>query len=260
MATLRTEEEKSAIVAHCLELERTGGDILGYLWSENYLTPRATWCNFQREWLNRKPYQFTDGKPKMKKERKDMSRLVITEEQKAEAVRIAIEGRSPVAYLKGLGSKNPSGAWFNIKAQYKEKKPDIYAKIPKHETGWKAPKPDKGMPKQDLQLEAGANYEVTVKDAMDNIQGAVDTFFGRCEEIGLTLDREKGEITAPVNYDGLEVAAVRHPELGEMYYDKKLASIDWRTPEGDEVSMPPAMWIMMVHELPKILNVLGVAC
>jgi hypothetical protein len=33
MATLRTEEEKSAILAHCLELERTGGDILGYLWS-----------------------------------------------------------------------------------------------------------------------------------------------------------------------------------------------------------------------------------
>ena len=250
MATLRTEEEKSAIVAHCLELEKTGGDILGYLRSENYLTPRATWCNFQREWLGRKPYQFTDGKPKTKKERKDMSRLVITEEQKAEAVRIAIEGKSPVAYLKGLGSKSPNGAWFNIKNQYKEKHPEIYAQIPHHETGWKAPKK--------LELEAGGNYEISAKDAMDNMQDAVDTFFGQCEEMGLKLD--KAPITKPVNYDGLEVAAVRHPELGEFYYDQKFASIDWRTPEGDEVSMTPALYVMLAHELPKILNVLGVAC
>ena len=62
MATLRTYEEKAAIVEHCIELERTGGDILGYLWSKNYVSPRATWCNFQREWLGRKPYEYTDGK------------------------------------------------------------------------------------------------------------------------------------------------------------------------------------------------------
>ena len=257
MATLRTEEEKSAIVAHCLELERTGGDILGYLWSENYLTPRATWCNFQREWLNRKPYQFTDGKPKMKKERKDMSRLVITEEQKAEAVRIAIEGRSPVAYLKGLGSKNPSGAWFNIKAQYKEKKPDIYAKIPKHETGWKAPKPDKGMPKQDLQLEAGANYEVTVKDAMDNMQSAADTFFGQCEEMGLTMDREKGEITAPLMYSGKK-AIGWEGDFGTYVYDRKQGYIDYESNDGDEISMPVDAWREWWKEIREVWQLMGV--
>lgn len=257
MATLRTEEEKSAIVAHCLELERTGGDILGYLWSENYLTPRATWCNFQREWLNRKPYQFTDGKPKIKKERKDMSRLVITEEQKAEAVRIAIEGRSPVAYLKGLGSKNPSGAWFNIKTQYKEKKPEIYAKIPKHEIGWKAPKPDKGMPKQDLQLEAGANYEVTVKDAMDNIQGAVDTFFGRCEEMGLKLDREKGEITAPLMYSGKKAIGWQG-DFGTYIHDVKHGYIDYESNDGEELSMSVEAWRNWLKEIREVAQLMGV--
>ena len=55
MAKLRTEEEKEWILQRCLELEATGGDILGFLWSQDYLTPRATWCNFQREWLGRKP-------------------------------------------------------------------------------------------------------------------------------------------------------------------------------------------------------------
>ena len=71
MSRLRTDEEKIAILEHCLELERTGGDILDYLWSQDYLTPRATWFNYQREWLGRKPYEFTDGKPReIKGERK----------------------------------------------------------------------------------------------------------------------------------------------------------------------------------------------
>lgn len=208
MATLRTEEEKSAIVAHCLKLERTGGDILGYLWSENYITPRATWCNFQREWLHRKPYEYTDGKPKKKKERKDMSRLIFTNEQKAEAVRIAIEGKSPLPYLESLGAKNPGGAWYNIKSQYARVHPEIAAKIPKHKQGWKAPK-------EPLQLEAGKNYEVSVADAMAGMKDAADTFFGKCEEMGLKTEEPK--ITKPVNYDGFEMTAMRSTSTGIHY-------------------------------------------
>ena len=248
MATLRTEEEKSAILAHCLELERTGGDILAYLWSENYISPRATWCNFQREWLGRKPYQYTDGKPKKKKERKDMSRLCITEEQKAEAVRIAIEGKSLCAYLKSIGSQNPSGAWFNIKKQYQKKHPEIYAKIPQHPTGWKAAKK--------LELDAGENYDVSVKDAMDNMQDAADEFFGKCEDMGLKV--KKSEEVSPLTFNGMEIAALRHQDLGEFYFDRKFNSIDWRTPEGDEVSLAPVWWKQMITDLPKILKLLGV--
>jgi len=73
MAKLRIPEEKSAIVARCIELEKEGGDILAYLWSENYYTPRATWCNIQREWLGRKPYEYTDGKPKGEKKMTGMN-------------------------------------------------------------------------------------------------------------------------------------------------------------------------------------------
>ena len=193
----------------------------------------------------------------------------LTQGQRDRAVEIALSGESPLKYLAECGSKNPSGAWFQIKKKLDmdtveriekarhNKANKNYREKAKEEKMDK--KVDKGMPKQDLQLEAGANYEVSVKDAMDNMQSAADTFFGQCEEMGLKLDKAE-PITKPVNYDGLEVAAVRHTELGEFHYDKKYASIDWRTPEGDEVSMPPAMWIMMVHELPKILNVLGVAC
>ena len=42
MATRRTPEEIEKIVDHCVELEQNGGDIIAYLYSENYMTPRAT--------------------------------------------------------------------------------------------------------------------------------------------------------------------------------------------------------------------------
>ena len=247
MATLRTQEEKSAIVAHCLELERTGGDILAYLWSENYISPRATWCNFQREWLGRKPYQYTDGKPKKKKERKDMSRIVITDEQKAEAVRIAIEGKSPCAYLKSIGSQNPSGAWFNIKKQYQQKHPEIYAKIPQHSNGWKAPKK--------LELDAGENYDVSVKDAMDNMQEAADEFLGKCEDMGLMKNEPK--ITAPLMHSGKK-AIGWEGDFGTYIYDAKHGYIDYENNDGEELSMPVDAWRNFLAEIREIGLLLGV--
>ena len=247
MATLRTEEEKSAILEHCLELERTGGDILAYLWSENYISPRATWCNFQREWLGRKPYQYTDGKPKKKKERKDMSRIVITDEQKAEAVRIAIEGKSPCAYLKSIGSQNPSGAWFNIKKQYQQKHPEIYAKIPQHPNGWKAPKK--------LELDAGENYDISVKDAMDNMQEAADEFFGKCDDMGLIKNEPK--ITAPLMHSGKK-AIGWEGDFGTYIYDAKHGYIDYENNDGEELSMPVDAWRNFLAEIREIGLLLGV--
>ena len=178
-----------------------------------------------------------------------MSRIVITDEQKAEAVRIAIEGKSPCAYLKSIGSQNPSGAWFNIKKQYQQKHPEIYAKIPQHPNGWKAPKK--------LELDAGENYDVSVKDAMDNMQEAADTFFGKCEEAGMKVS---GSVQAIEDYvkeqlDDYEISAIRHKNYGEFYYDHDHNCIDWRTPEGEEVSMCVPGVKDLIERLPRILHI-----
>lgn len=125
MAKQRTEEEKEAILVHCLELEETGGDILGYLWSQDYLTPRATWFNYQREWLGRKPYQYTDGKPK-----KGENDMKLTLENKKRAVEIAASGASPMPFLRSLGIKNPSATWCLIKKGLQKADPETFAKLP----------------------------------------------------------------------------------------------------------------------------------
>ena len=59
-------------------------------------------------------------------------------EKSSAAIRVAMAGGDPLAYLKEQGSKYPSAAWYSIKAQLKEKDPDLLQKVLDAQ---KAPKP-----------------------------------------------------------------------------------------------------------------------
>lgn len=276
LARLRTEEEKSAIVAHCLELEQTGGDIIAYLWSQNYISPRATWCNFQREWLGRKPYQYTDGKPKKKKERKDMSRLVFTEEQKMEAARVAIEGKSPLAYLKGIGSQNPSGAWFNIKKRLENTHPEVAAKIPQHPAGWKAPKDEAPVVKVDGQLKLetpdgntikvaempeiidGVTKEITVHEAdMFEVPEGMVPLHMLKHPVKVNIVKDEPKITQPLMHSGKK-AIGWEGDFGVYIYDRKHGYIDYESNDGEEISMPVDSWREWWKEIREVWQLMGV--
>ena len=168
-------------------------------------------------------------KREAEKERDEMKKLTL--EQKKKAVQIAVDGGNPLGFLEDLGIKNSAEAWSKIKAHLKEFDPDTYAQLPKR------------LPQREQKAEAPK--VVLVEDP-----SIAEEY--RAEQA------EKQKITKPVNYDGLDIAAIRHPELGEFYYDKKFNSIDWRTEGGDEVSMSPMYWKKLIKELPRILTVLGV--
>ena len=228
MATLRTPEEKSAIVARCIELEKEGGDILAYLWSENYLTPRATWCNIQREWLGRKPYEYTDGKPNKKKEKKKFmnpNQKQFTAEQKAECVRIAIEGGDPKPYIKSLGFKNPPGAWHNVKEWYRRNDPEMFRKIPDRVGR---------VVGRDLQLEAGGNYQLSVAETP-----------------------EQPKIDKPLMHSGKK-AIGWEGDFGVYIYDRKQGYIDYESNDGEEMSMPVDAWREWLKEIHEVAQLMGV--
>jgi len=276
MATQRTFDEKMEILDHCMELEKSGGDILGYLWSQNYLTPRATWFNYQREWLGRKPYEFTDGKPTKKHERteREVKHRKLTNEEKKRAVQIAIDGGDPRRYLGNeLGLLDPQAAWWKIKNALKTADPDLYAKLPERldykKTGNFAKK-DKGMPKQaekpatvkvdgPIRIETEKPEEVTVSagDAMKSMEAAADEFFGKCEEMGLM--KSKPKITKPVNYDGFHVRGIEG-EFGTYIYSETNTAkyIDYNSKEDDQLSMTIEHWRGFVGELKRAFAVLGV--
>ena len=247
MATLRTYEEKTAIVEHCIELEKSGGDILGYLWSENYVTPRATWCNIQREWLGRKPYEFTDGKPV--KGVKKMKHFKLTPEIRAEAIRLAIAGEDPREYLTKIGSENAPKKWMQIRAELKDSDPETYGKLPAR-IGSRTKKASEAISAdvakksavKPLELEAGTNYQLSVAEVPE-------------KPVSMSV------VTPPpqkASFGGYDVTAISHPDLGEFYHDVKYGTIDWRHPSGEEISLTPDGWRKLMAAIPQMMGILGV--
>lgn len=61
-----------------------------------------------------------------------------------------------------------------------------------------------------------------------------------------------------LNASDFEVSAIKHPVLGEFYYDQKFGMVDWRTPEGEEVSMSPKAWRELCLLIPDVMGILRV--
>ena len=79
------------------------------------------------------------------------------------------------------------------------------------------------------------------------------------ERVIVAAVNEKPETAGPIKrMKRYSVTAIRYPEIGEFYYDQKYNQIDWRTSEGDEVSMDPTGWKLLLQDLPEIFEALGV--
>lgn len=254
MATQRTPEERMEIARQCRQLEKEGGDVLAYLLNENYYTPRATWYNMQRELLNRKPWQCTDGRPKKKG---GVNHMALTNEQRLKAAQIAIDGGDPRVFLEECGILNTTATWFTVKEWLKKNHPEMAGKVPeKLKPAGEYLKVDKGMPKAETVL--GRPKEDFEKLPTVKVDGGLKIETPEGNRVEVAEVPEKHRIKKPVSYDGFEVTAIRDGSLGEFYYDRKYESIDWRTVGGDEVSMGPVFWRELYEKLPRILGVLGV--
>lgn len=128
---MRTDAEKQAFVMECLELEKSGGDVLGYIavnWPS--YTPLATWYNLQKQFLNRQAFQLTDGK-KINPEERRMQQLKANKgKQLDDVLKILEEGKDPIEYLEGLGYKVPTQAWADLKIWARKHRPDDRNKMP----------------------------------------------------------------------------------------------------------------------------------
>lgn len=253
-----------AIAEHCVKLEKEGGDILKYLWEQNYLTPRATWYNIQREYLGRKRYEYTEGKPNEK--RRKYMRAKVSDEDKKKAIQVAIDGGDPREFLAGFGVSDPKTMWWKIKWACRDEDPELYAKIPERlprSNAWKNHSDIFGEKKGEKKVEnvLGKPKDEFEKMTTVKVDGGlrIETPEANRVEVVETPEKtKKPKITAPVSYDGFEVTAIRDGSLGEFYYDRKYESIDWRTVGGDEVSMGPVFWRELYEKLPRIMGVLGV--
>ena len=141
----------------------------------------------------------------------------------------------------------------------------IMAKLKKDGTPAKkpGPKPKKiEVPEKPKNIETP---EVSLADAMTGMQDAADKFFGTCADMGLKTNTEDDaeaktftDFGKVIREERYTVTAIRYQEIGEFYYDHKYNAIDWRTAEGEEISMSPTGWKILIRDLPEVMKVLGV--
>lgn len=123
---MRTDAEMLEFAKACEQIEKQGGDVLGYI-SQEYpsYTPRPTWYRLQKDWLGRKEHQLTEGKPKQEGV-KYMGKMI---ELAKECLEAYGRGEKVFDYMESRGIKNPSAYWYAIKQHAKLKDPDLYEQL-----------------------------------------------------------------------------------------------------------------------------------
>ena len=243
--------ERHELAEKCERIDQAGGNVREYLKEQGFVSPWGTWYRLQIEELGRKGNQISEGRGKG-----DMKRL--TREQKEAAVRIALNGGAPTAYLRTLGSKSPSATWFNIKKTLKETNPDLYRKLtdkePEEEqkeehrpvTTCCAPAPASGVEVPDeLPEEKPVSPEVVLTIKSEDLPRALDE------------TPHVSSITKPVNYDGFEVTGLK-TTYGEWHVSNN-GYLFFGANLHDQLEMPVEVWRMFAADLPRVMQILGIA-
>lgn len=226
--------DRQAVARECERIEQDGGDVLGYLRARGCVSPWGTWYRLQKEELHRRGPQITDGKEKNNMPRKAR----YTDAQRDEAIRIALNGGTPIPYLEEtVGYEEGWLGWASIKKWAKRSKPEIYAKLPAR----LPTKNDYGRKKRTV---SARPVKETAKPAE-----------GKPEEV-LAAEPEKTPATGPLTFKGKPVTAIVDPDFGEFH--RKGDWIDWETNDGAVISFTIVEWRKLFKEAgPEIFGAIG---
>lgn len=177
-------------------------------------------------------------------ENEECEQMKVSLELKKKAVEIAVGGGDVMSFLIRNGVRNPAMTWGQIKRFVCEKDPVAYEKIVQAE------KPEKPEKKPDT---------VKAQPPTLKVDGPLKIETKEPEKVEVVPEQKplKPGLRG-LNKSDFEVSAIRHPQLGEFYYDKKFNSIDWRTPEGEEISLHPSMWKELYMIIPDVMGILQV--
>ena len=237
---------RTDLARRCAGIDAEGGNVREFLKGLGFISPWGTWFRLQKEELGRKDWQITDGRgnEEMKK---------VTLEQKKKAVEIALSGGNPLAYLKEIGSKQPSALWYVIKKSLKEADPYKYEMLAgsaaEPVTTCCAPAKSSGveMPDDLPEDEEPVKPEVVLTIKSEDLTKALDE------------TPHVSSITKPVNYDGFEVMALKSPDTGFRFTsDPRYGMMTWNTVSGDEVSLTAEEWHKLADDLPRVLQIFGI--
>ena len=190
------------------------------------------------------------------------ARRLLTDEQKNHAVWLAISGEDPRPYLTECGSKNPQVTWSMIRTALKETDPETFAKLPRvigHKKRPNTIETPEGVIFNGKQYEPMDKPPATAAEAMEGMKAAADKFFGVCEEMGLTLDKEPEPTRFNAIVNPLPVCAVRSRVLEDTKYMIDMDSGEMILGENENLfRLSSDEWKTFSKEILTALEQLGV--
>lgn len=239
--------DQHELALRCLEVEQAGEDVYEYLKDQGFISPRATWQRLQLNELGRKQSEVDKG---------EVMKQKITDEQRSEAIRLAVNGTDPRKYLAQCGSSAPDKLWAYIKKGIKEKDPALYEQIPDfRHTAKKKPADEAPVVKLSgpIRIETPEANQVEVVETPEGCSGLFKGTKG--EKAAKTR-----KITAPLQYGDFTVRAVEG-DFGSYHFSDINGKqwIDYDDKEqANQLSMTVEQWRGFLQELVSAAKVLGV--
>lgn len=256
--------------------------------TEQHVCPvcgRKFWVDYPHLWRFKADGKFVcrwNCKREMdkRKEAKGMAQMRNSTKETARELLDAMDaGQDPMEWLRAKGYTNPEKAYQNIKVRIQERDPELAKRFPKARRDRKAAKPAVEVaeklpeePKVELvydesileeyrreqrQKEADREGKALAEHPMPVVkEKPVENYLEKYLKQKEAEEQEKREKRESGNRFLFKTTAVWNEHLGEFYYDRKYRTIDWRNPEGEEVSIPPEDWKLLSDAIPMILNVL----
>ena len=241
--------DQAELARECLAAEERGEDVIAYLKGRGFISPRATWERLQINYLGRGKRNWKGDiqlAEKMKKNQK------VTNEQKARAVEIAIQGGDPLAYLQACGSGNAASLWYMIRQALQKTDLEKYEELKAHY------KPAPGRKKK-AEAEAEAD-DVEAEEAAPGAGPAEavvpEEVDGRAAVDAGPEKPEEPKISRPLMYDGMEAIGWKG-KSGKFSYDSNHDFFDYSN-GYDELSFSTEWWRVFLRDLVHASNLCGV--
>lgn len=216
--------DRELLAEECLEIERSGGDVLGHLAAVGCVSPWGTWFRLQKEQLGRSIDKITDGKGIFNMKGKSM-RLFATRHEMMDACLVELDaGRSPIPMLAERGYARPDQTWRSIRKWAEANEPEDAKRMPQDLRKWlKEKREEKEMKQTDLLPE---------------------------EETIVKAEPE------PAKCGGMTVRCLQG-QCGTYFWDPDHSVIDFDN-GSDCLSLSPESWRLLIDELTKAAALMGV--
>lgn len=184
----------------------------------------------------------------------------LTQKQRDEAVEIAIQGGSPIEYLKKCGIANPYASWDWIKKSLEKKDPEKHAKLTGEATSKKPEKPAEVIKVEAVPAINAQEIEQAIKNAPEvKLRPVVEIPEQQIQPLGLQGGvnyqlkvEESRKARKAFKVIGLET------DFGRFTVGKVDGVIRFEAEGNTEISMVTEDWVKMAALLPEILRELGV--